>query len=265
MGYAVSTSGLLSIVVRRQDQTPLYQQIKREILRRIDSGELRPGQRLPSEQEFERQLAVSRITVRQAITALAIEGRLTRVPGRGTFVAEHVKVSRLTSLSGFGENMRALGLTPSYRTVDVREMQAGDLVASQLSLADGEHVLLIHRVLLANKEPIAIQYSYLPLHLIAAGRQAFTADLLDHSSLYTLLEQKLHIVLARALETVEPAMASALDQELLDVSPDALLLRVHRVTYSTADVPVEYVRLLYRMDRYAYRVELFRPGAGDRR
>ena len=253
------STDIRSMVVRRHHHTPLYQQIKQEIVRRIEAGELRPGQRLPSELELEKRLAVSRITIRQAITALAIEGRLTRVPGRGTFVADHVKVNRLTTLSGFGENMAALGLTPSYRTVELGAVPASDLIANQLSLVEGEQVLLIHRVLLANDEPIALQHSYVPLRLIAPLRQEFTAELLDHHSLYELLEHKLHIVLARALETVEPAMASAQEQELLDVSADALLLKVHRIAYSTTDVPVEYVRLLYRMDRYSYRVELFRP------
>jgi GntR family histidine utilization transcriptional repressor len=66
---------------------PLYQRVKDYVLDHIESGELAPGHRLPSEHELVRMLGVSRMTANRALRELMAEGALTRLPGVGTFVA----------------------------------------------------------------------------------------------------------------------------------------------------------------------------------
>ena len=78
----------------RDSPVPLYQQLVNEIRSRIETGEWRALTRLPTEEELGGQLGVSRVTVRQALAAAADAGLLTRVPGKGTFVA------RIESLPG---------------------------------------------------------------------------------------------------------------------------------------------------------------------
>ncbi|NLN29356.1 MAG: GntR family transcriptional regulator [Firmicutes bacterium] len=67
---------------------PLYEQIKESILAKIRSGELQPGERVPSENELAREAGVSRITTKQALNELAREGWVRRIRGKGTFVAK---------------------------------------------------------------------------------------------------------------------------------------------------------------------------------
>jgi len=68
-------------------KTPLYKQIYQSIKDKIISGELRPKDRVPSEQEFMDEFMVSKITVKNALAALVDEGLVTRIQGKGTFVA----------------------------------------------------------------------------------------------------------------------------------------------------------------------------------
>ena len=67
---------------------PRYQQLKEMIIDRISSGELRPMDRVPSENELVESMRVSRMTANRALRELNDEGYVERVAGRGTFVAD---------------------------------------------------------------------------------------------------------------------------------------------------------------------------------
>jgi len=71
--------------------SPLYQQIKELITRRLQGGEWLPGQSIPSEMELAARFRVSQGTVRKAVDELATENLLVRRQGKGTFVATHAE------------------------------------------------------------------------------------------------------------------------------------------------------------------------------
>jgi DNA-binding GntR family transcriptional regulator len=72
--------------LNRQSFIPLYQQIKDLLLDRIEHGDLAAGDVIPSEARLGAAFQVSRITVRQALYELRVEGYVVREKGRGTFV-----------------------------------------------------------------------------------------------------------------------------------------------------------------------------------
>ncbi|MBA3413717.1 MAG: GntR family transcriptional regulator, partial [Chloroflexia bacterium] len=175
------------MVVDRATSTPLYLQLKEAIAAGIREGRLRPGERIGSEAELERSHGVSRITVRQAITALVQEGELYRVPGKGTYVAAP-KVAPLAAFTSFSENMRAQGLTPSYRLIEATSVEPSATVRGELRLGEHERVLRIERLLLADGVPLGLQVGCYPERLLGVGRQALHPDALASTSLYGLLE-----------------------------------------------------------------------------
>lgn len=67
---------------------PLYRRLYQHVLAEIDKGRLGPGDRVPSEKELSDKFAVSRITSKKALEMLAAEGKIVRVPGKGSFVPE---------------------------------------------------------------------------------------------------------------------------------------------------------------------------------
>ncbi len=69
--------------------TPLYKEVRRYVLSRLNSGDWKPGQKIPPELELARQLNVAISTVRAGIKDLAAEGLLIRRQGKGTFVGQH--------------------------------------------------------------------------------------------------------------------------------------------------------------------------------
>ena len=78
----------MKITIDHDESVPLYVQLFNQLSHLILSGEWKPGSRLPSEAEWQRQLKISRSTIRQALDKVEAQGLVVRVPGRGTFVAQ---------------------------------------------------------------------------------------------------------------------------------------------------------------------------------
>jgi len=245
------------VVIDARSSMPLYQQIKSRIGADIREGLLRPGDRVPSESELERDYGVSRITVRQAISALVQDGQLYRVPGKGTYVSSPT-VAPLAAFTSFSENMRSQGLTPSYRVLSSRWGEPSDLVRAELEMGPGERVFELERLLLAGGEPIGLQYGSYPERLVGSLASQLTSATLGTSSLYQMLEERLGLRLERAEEIIGPAVANRKEVSLLEVAEQAPVLVVKRIAWLQTGEPVETVKLVFRGDKYRYRVDVRR-------
>lgn len=246
------------VEIRSDSTVPMYRQLGDLIRERIGHGHLRVGERIPSEAQLGDRFGVSRITVRQALSELEREGLLERVPGKGTFVREPIKkIERLTRLTGFGENMAALGLRAGYKTLRAEEILALPEVADRLEIA-GRRAFVVERKLLADDRPVGVHTSYLPLWLVGrASEDAFSRGSLDRNSLYQAIEES-GVTMQRAEEVVEPMLAGAWEAEQLDAKEGDLALRIRRTVYDENDRPVEYVIITYRADSYTFRINLYR-------
>jgi len=245
------------VVVDRRTSTPLYLQLRDAILADIRQGLLRPGDRIGSETELERLHRVSRITVRQAINGLVQDGELYRVPGKGTYVSAR-KVAPVAAFTSFSENMRSLGLEPSYRVIVAGPCDPPPRVREELRLREMEQAFRLQRVLLADGEPIGLQSGFYPQAMLASGDGLWTPENLSTCSLYNLFEKTLRLQLWRAEETLEPAIAECKEVELLKVPAGAPVLVVRRLSFLESGEPIETVKLVFRGDKYRYRVDLFR-------
>jgi GntR family transcriptional regulator len=245
------------VAIDRRTSTPLYLQLKDVVVQEIRDGALKPGDRVGSEAELERAHGVSRITVRQAINALVQEGALYRVPGKGTYVASK-KVAPLAAFTSFSENMTAQGLRPSYRLLELELLEPPAEIRQELRLGERDRAWRIERLLLADGEPMGLQYGFYPERFLGNGPRAIAPESLATASLYASLERTLDEPLWKAEETVEPAIANRKEVKLLEIPAGAPVLVVRRLAYLASGEPVESVKLVFRGDTYRYRVNLFR-------
>src|SRR5215475_3958643 len=128
----------------------LYARVETVLAGEIARGDLKVGDQLPTEDTLIGRFGVSRITVRRAIQNLVIRGLVEIRRGKGTFVAAPKIMHELTELSGFVEDMHALGRKPTARVIGKETVTADATVASQLALTKGERVVRIRRVRLAD-------------------------------------------------------------------------------------------------------------------
>lgn len=233
---------------------PLYHQLKETLLSTLTEREVKPGDSLPTEATLMNQYGISRITVRRAMSELESEGRIYRVPGKGTFVSE-AKISRgLTKLTSFAEDMRGKEMSTSSKLLSFWSEPASAMVAEKLGVDVGTAVQFIKRLRLDDQSPIAVNLSYLrlPTHITITAQELDT-----FGSLWALLENK-GIDLADADRTIEAIPANQTYAEQLQTTIGAPLLLIDGVVYDRDHVPVEYHQVINRGDRYQYTLYLQR-------
>ena len=231
---------------------PKYWGLKRHLLELLSS--LPPGSPIPTERSLAADFDVSRTTVRQALADLTVEGRLLRVQGKGTFAAEP-KVAQRLQLSSYTEDMRAQGREPSSRLLDIAEIPAEGELCTLLGVRTGAKILRMQRLRLADGEPMAIETSHLPLGRFRGLRKYVSAG----GSLYQVLRDKFGVEMGHAEETIETALAGPIEAGLLGADVGLPMLLLSRHSFDTEDRPVEWVRSIYRGDRYKFVATLNRP------
>lgn len=213
-----------------------------------------PGTPVPSERILAEDFATSRTTVRQALQELVAEGRLCRLQGKGTFVARP-KVDQPLVLSSYTEDVSRRGGTPSSRVLSLVTVAAEPEVAAGLELAEGAKVLRLERLRLADAEPMAHETS----HLSADRFPGLKRHLARYGSLYAALEREYGVTPFEAEQTIETATASPFEAGLLGTEVGLPVLLLGRRTFDGDGHPFEYVRSIYRGDRFRLVARLNRP------
>ncbi len=233
---------------------PLHAQVEEVLLKSIRDGELPFGSRLPSEEDLVAHYAVSRTTIRTAVQSLVARGMVEIRRGKGTFVTEPVITQELTELTGFVEDMQALGKAPSARVLDRRLVAASETVARQLSVQRGASVARIQRVRLADGVPLSFDETYLPDDL---GIKIMAEDL-ESQPIFALLEQKYSTPLLEAEYRLAAVASHGTVARALGIDSGSPIFLIERTTFSSHRRPVDYERLYYRGDHIRFVTRLTR-------
>ncbi|MEJ7697147.1 MAG: GntR family transcriptional regulator [Candidatus Limnocylindrales bacterium] len=243
----------MATLISRTRPAPLHDQIRRAIHARIQSGELRPGDQLPTEHEYAGQLGVSLAPVRQALLDLVAAGLIVRIKGRGTFVAESRVDTPVTLLASFTDALRSRRIAFSMTVLDHAIAPGPPYVVAALELGIGAPVVRLRRLALVRGEPAAI----LDAHLDAErfGRLASITGFESGRSLYRTLEEEFGTQVGKARSTLEVVRCDDDQAELLGVSLGTPALFVRSVTEDEEGRPIELADVLYRGDRFIFRID----------
>lgn len=253
---ASSTRASRSPSLRRP--LPAYLRIEAELAARIHAGELPVDSKLPPERELATILAVSRITVRQALGRLEQRGYVQRIQGSGTYVAEPKLRVDASHLRGFYETALSQGAAPRSRLIAGSTPVASEHVRQALGLPPGARVHEIVRVRSIGGAPVVVETSFLPADLLPGFE-----DLdLEGSSIYALMAERYGIRGVRAVESLEAVAAGPSEAHLLELPVGSPLMLVERTAWDPEDRAIEHARDLYRGDRSVFVAELT-SGGGD--
>lgn len=232
----------------------LYSRVETVLAREIADGFLKVGDQLPTEDNLIARFEVSRITVRRAIQNLVGRGLVEIRRGKGTFVVAPKMTQELTELSGFVEDMHALGRKPTARVISKEVVTADTTVATHLALTKGERVVRIRRVRLADGVPLSFDETFLPFEI---GKKIITNNL-KVDPIFSLLERKYEIPLIEAEYKLEAVAAEPEVALALRVKQGSPIFRIERTSYSTGNRPVDYEKLYYRGDLVRFVTRLAR-------
>lgn len=223
--------------------------VRDQILTMLD--ELTVGDALPSERKLSSDLEVSRPTLRAVLDELVREGLLLRRHGSGTYVAEP-KIALPLTMTSFSEDMSRRGMIPSSRVVAFEVTSAGAKLGQRLHLSPVEEVWVITRLRLADDETMAIEWLHAPRRLLPDLKREDLAQ----QSFYELLKERRGIVIASGVQTIEPTVTSQEEADLLGVPVHSPAFLFERTTEGEGGEVVEFVRSVYRGDRYRLVTEL---------
>jgi GntR family transcriptional regulator len=212
------------------------------------------GEAIPSERQLSGVLSVSRLTVRAALDDLVREGYLKRRQGAGTFVSEP-KIAQELTMTSFTEDMRRRGMAPSSKTVELRTVPAGARLGRLLHVSPSEQIVVVKRLRYADRETMAIE----TLHVSESLIPNLTARDLEEHSFYELLEERFGVVVVGGSQAIEPTVTNEEESAALGVPLHSPAFLFERTTRSADGTIVEYVRSIYRGDRYRLVSELTRP------
>ena len=221
---------------------PRYQQLKEMIIERISSGDLKPQDRVPSENELVASMNVSRMTANRALRELNDEGYVDRIAGRGTFVADLRARSHALEVHNIADEIAQRGHVHSSKVVRASRQRARGEMARALHVAQGTdvfHLLLVH---FENQIPVQLE----DRHVLAS----FAPDCLQQD--FSRITPSAYLTgispLAEAEQIVRASNPNAAVRQQLQMGKTEPCLVVLRRTWSL-DRPVTLARLHHQGSR----------------
>jgi len=236
--------------INKSSPIPVYYQLKKIISEKVESGELKIEEKITSEEKLAKLYQISRMTVRQAIKELVVEGLLYREKGKGTFVARTKLKRNLAELTSLSKEMKQSGYRVRTKVLEMKVISSSYEVANRLEIAPGNKVIKISRLVFANDKAFFLETSFLPFEICPG----LIEDDLEDNSLYSLLECKYKLILFNAIASLEAVSANSYQSNMLDIKKGSPLILLKQVVYSMNNSPIQYAEALSKCELYKYYV-----------
>ena len=227
---------------------PAYFQLASILYREIMDGRLRPGERVPSENELSEEYGLSRMTARKAITLLSEKGVVRREKGKGTFVSRPRMEGGLFLIPDFHEEMKMQGLSPDVSLLGVRLMAAGKRPAEMLGVKRGQKVIYLERVLGGGGEPLVLDRKY----ILPDRSQPLLESELGHGSIEDLFAGNPDMVPVRSELKLSATVLSGREARLLGGEEGDAAFCMEQHIFAANDRRVIWGWLIYRGDRFSF-------------
>ncbi|SFP52429.1 GntR family transcriptional regulator [Salibacterium halotolerans] len=232
-----------------QFQHPRYVTVIEEIKEKIRNGELEPGERLPSENEYAKQLHVSRNTLREALRILEEEHIMVRKHGIGTFVNKKPVFSGgIEELFSITDMIEREGKTPGTDILFTGFTEPHGDDKKELTLDEQEQVYLIKRIRTADDDPLVYCVDKIPAGLLEDDYN------LDEESMLLSLEKKAGVTISYAKANIETMGYHEEISTMLQCENGSPLLVLKQVHYDMADEPVLYSINFFKSDQISFNV-----------
>lgn len=240
-------------ILDKNTPIPLYFQLKKILKEKIETGELEPGDLLPSERELKEKYQISRPTIRQALNELVNEGLVYREKGKGTFVAKpKINYGFIQKFTTFYDDMEEKGFNTKTKIIKMEVKSGRKALAKKLNIEENDRIIVINRLRFIEGEPIVSVINHIPYKLCP---ELVEEDLKD-KSLYRIMADKFGIVPYRAQITLEPIVAEEFDTKLLDIKVGSPMQLMQNITYTSDEVIMDYYESRFRGDKGKVKVEL---------
>ncbi|BDR60160.1 GntR family transcriptional regulator [Lactobacillus xylocopicola] len=229
---------------------PLYRKVYLDLKRQIQQGQLKPEQKLPSEQYLCEKYQVSRITVRRALKLLTEERLIATIQGKGSYVNAQKMSGKLEQIQGFSEFALSRAKTNKQLIIKREILQNAD-VAKVLLLPEQADLIYIKRLSEIAGTPMAIDEAWLS----AERFPDLLVNINTATSLYEYLEEKYHESPASSYREIGTILPNAKQTHLLKLTTTVPLFEVNKTVYNQFEQPLEFSHYVVRGDEMTYTID----------
>ncbi len=240
-------------MINKYSTEPLYSQLKSIILKKIDSGEYREDEKIPSEIELCKEFNISRPTVRQAVSELTNNGYLYKVRGKGTFVAKTKKRIDIKDYAGFTPSVLDCKNPENRIVLRTRIINDADAEIEKLrnmfNISSYPHSKVEFAEILYQfkngSEIFSINTSYIPNEVFPN----IINDIIECKASHEILKGKYPLVPEKTKSMLEVIYSSQEDTTYLQIQSGQPLIKIENMIFSKSGRLVEYVIAKYRADK----------------
>jgi GntR family transcriptional regulator len=239
--------------IDKNSPIPYYYQLEQSLREKVENGQWKPGDNLPSEAELCSTFRVSRTVVRQALNKLCQDGIVYKEKGRGTFVAKPKLQEKFVQRTyGFYQEMKEKGLEVESKVLEHKLVESPTGIRTLLKLTKEQKVVKTSRLRSVNKELIMFTTTYVRSDLCPGLEK----EDLTNRSLYQLLWDKYRLNISYGHRTLEAVAASKYEADMLKVPRRSPLIYLESVSYLEDGTPLEYFEAWHRGDKCKFAIEL---------
>ncbi len=224
-------------------------QLAESLRQRLDAGEWKVGQQLPTETELAQEYGVSRSTVRSSLQQLETQGLTITKHGVGTFVSPYGEAIKagLQELRSMTDTIRAHSMEPRMDYESIKYRAATEEEAAALRLMASEQVLATKRAVMADDVIVAYSYEAIPARLLPADLRPDQV----HGSLFALLDAS-GTVPRTAVADIHAASGPEIGWGERD--PDQLYVYLRQVHFDEHAEPVVFSQTYFHEGRFEFSV-----------
>lgn len=226
----------MPINVNNLDGGPLYKGVQRALMEQLATGDLKPGQLIPSERQLATEYNVSIGTLRKAIDELVENRILIRQQGKGTYVASHDR-ERLLFYFFHIVPHKGVKSYPLVESVFFHKALANDEVAARLNIALGTPIFHVRNKLSLLGEVVSVD----DISIDQARFEKLSAAQFKErpNTIYNLYQEAFGITVVRTDERLRAEAASVEHAKLLQITAGTPVLTIRRTAFDMRDEPVE--------------------------
>lgn len=253
-GAATPVAGAAAVPALPAGADPLHLRLRNHLRDEILQGRLAPLAQLPSEAELIARFEVSRITVRHALAALHAEGLITKVQGKGSFVAPPRLSPPQDRLRGLSESLGEAGHEVQARLVASSEAAATPAMARRLGLPAGTPVAELLSLRYVDRQPLSLNRLLMAAPLAARLRKAD----IGRRDVVAIYETDFGLQVGHAEVEISATAAGRLQRRHLGLPEHAPVLQVERLVHDSTGQPLHLETSWYRPEGFSYKLRLER-------
>ncbi len=226
-----------------------YKEIEEYIMDGIRKEEYKEGEQLPTERELCELFHVSRMTVNKALNNLVDKGFVEKIRGSGSYVRLPNLERNTITMKSFTEQQKKKGVIVSTRLLNYSIVNAKDIaqlnIAKQLFIKKDEMLHHFVRLRYGNGQPIALQYTYVPVSRISNIDIAYL-----NKSFYEYIEKTLKLSLGNGESFLKICLPDEQVAKNLGITLDTPVVFVHHISCFKNGLPFEWVDTYYAWEHY---------------